>query len=462
MRSLYFRVFLITIYTIAVSSLLGFYISNVYYHWQLKPYNDKKLVQVAQNIRLHVELYPDFMEAYLHNAASLGYQLYLVDEQHNGSFYGAAFRDIRLDAGAERAVLAGGTYHGVGDYPSKPFVTGYFENSLRNSVGVPVKAGDTRYALFLRPDIKLQFGELRIFFAMIVVLTILFSIPYFLLSTRYLVQPISRLTEATKRIKQGNYDVMLPTRRKDEIGQLATHFQVMSRELERVDKAQKEFVANVSHEIQSPLASIQGFADTLQSKELSEGERQRYAAIISEEARHLAALSRQLLLLSKLDNANDAVACRLYKLKPQLRQVVQLMEWQLTEKEIAVRIAVPEQLQAYGDEVLLLQVWTNLISNAVKHIPAGRSVTINAYCDDTACSVTVADTGDGIPDEQLPHIFDRFYRGDSARERASGSTGLGLSIVRKIIRLHGGTITVYSQLGEGTSFIVVLPHSPST
>lgn len=462
MRSLYFRVFVITIYTITLSSLLGFVVSNMYYHWKLKPYNDAKLTGIAGHIREFAQRNPELLQSYLQNAADLGYQLYLYGEDGTGTFYGGAFRRRELPQAVVDEVLAGGQYHGVARFPGHLLITGYFNNSLENSVGLPLEAGDKRYALFLRPDISLQFGELRVFFAMILVLSILFSIPYFLLSTRYLVQPITFLTEATKRIAQGDFNLRLPTRRKDEIGQLASHFQIMSSQLERSDKARKEFVANVSHEIHSPLASIQGFADTLLQDELDHEQRRYYAGIIGQEARHLTALSRQLLLLSKLDHDKQAIAKTLFSVKTQLRQSLKLLDWQLTEKGLAVRMQIPADLNVFGDEVLLMQVWSNLLSNAVKHIAEGRSIEIKAYEENGWTCVHISDNGNGIPEEQLPYIFDRFYRGDGARQRGAGSTGLGLSIVWEIIKLHGGEIKVQSSAGKGTAFLVRLPKINKT
>jgi signal transduction histidine kinase len=457
MRSLYFRVFVITIYTITLSSLLGFIVSNAYYHWKLKPYNDAKLSGMAGHIREFVQRNPELLHEYLQNAADLGYQLYIYGDDGTGTFYGSPFRKPELPQAVVLAVLAGGQYHGVAQFPSHLLITGYFKNSLENSVGLPLEVGDKRYALFLRPDVSLQFGELRIFFAMILVLSILFSIPYFLLSTRYLVQPITFLTEATKRIAQGDFNLRLATKRRDEIGQLASHFQIMSSQLERSDKARKEFVANVSHEIHSPLASIQGFADTLLQDGLDNGQKRYYAGIIGQEARHLTALSRQLLLLSKLDHDKDAIAKTVFPVKIQLRQSLKLLEWQLTDKGLAVRMQVPAELYVFGDEVLLMQVWSNLLSNAVKHIAEGRSIEIKASEENGFTIVHISDNGDGIPEEQLPFIFDRFYRGDGARQRGAGSTGLGLSIVWEIVKLHGGEIKVKSGAGEGTTFSVRLP-----
>jgi signal transduction histidine kinase len=134
-----------------------------------------------------------------------------------------------------------------------------------------------------------------------------------------------------------------------------------------------------------------------------------------------------------------------------------LLEWQLTDKGLAVRMQVPAELYVFGDEVLLMQVWSNLLSNAVKHIAEGRSIEIKASEENGFTIVHISDNGDGIPEEQLPFIFDRFYRGDGARQRGAGSTGLGLSIVWEIVKLHGGEIKVKSGAGEGTTFSVRLP-----
>ncbi|MFB9329914.1 sensor histidine kinase [Paenibacillus aurantiacus] len=456
MRSLYARVFLITLATILVSSLLGFLVSNMYYHAKLKPFNDRKLVGIAEQMASFIEARPETMEMYLTNAASLGYEILVVDEQGKERYYGRAFRERDLTEEAKRGVLAGEIYHGVARFPNKPFVSGFFDNASSNTVGIPLATGASRQALFMRPDVLLQFGELRSFFAMIGLLAVVFSILVFLASTRYLVRPITRLSEATKRIAQGHYQLRLPTKRRDEIGQLAGHFMTMSRELERAEAARQQFVANVSHEIQSPLTSIQGFAQVLADRSLPADERERFAAIIARESRQLSQLSKQLLLLTSLEQGGEAMRRQKFSLRAQLRQTAQLLEWQLEEKELALKLAVPEGIEIEGDEVLLMQVWMNLIGNAIRHIPAGRSIEIRAEQEGERVVVRVSDTGDGIDEAHLPFLFDRFYRADRARERESGSAGLGLSIVKKIVQLHGGTIDVESRPGQGTTFTVEL------
>lgn len=458
MRSLYFRVFVIILYTVALSSLLGFYVSNVYYHWKLKPLHDAKMIGIAEDARAFVEQYPDAVGDYLRSAASLGYQIFLTDRTGRAFYFGHPFRKKGLDGDVLEQVLSGNVYHGIAHYPASPFLTGYFENGLSNTVGVPLRIAGDDYALFLRPDVRLQFGELRVFFALIFAFTVAFSIPSFLLSTRYLVQPVTQLTEATKRIAQGEYRIRLNTNRRDEIGQLARHFESMSRELARTDAAKRDFVANVSHEIHTPLSSIQGFADILQQPELDDATRVEYAGVIGQEARRLAEMSRQLLLLSTLDHADaDRLVKGEHPLRRQLQHALRLMQWQLSEKQLSVMLSVPPSLTICGDEALLLQVWTNLLFNAIRHIPEERSIAVRAREEGGACVVEVSDTGDGIPEDQLPYIYDRFYRGDGSRTRTSGGTGLGLSIVQAIVHRHGGTIQAFSRIGEGTTFRVTIP-----
>ncbi|RTE09044.1 sensor histidine kinase [Paenibacillus whitsoniae] len=458
MKSLYVRVLFMTLAVILLSSMLGFLLSNIYYHVKLKPFNDTKLIGIATQMSQFLEQNPAEMDRYLDNAAALGYEIYVTDGQGDQRFYGRTFREHDLAATAVAEVLQGGAYHGVSQFPNKLYISGFFENTLSNTVGVPVVRGGHTYALFVRPDVLLQFGELRTFFALIFALTIAISVLCFLLSTRYLVKPITRLSEATKRIAQGNYNLKLPDKRKDEIGQLAGHFMTMSRELERIEEARQQFVANVSHEIQSPLTSMQGFAHILAERELPSEEREHYAKIIETETKHLSMLGKQLLTLSSLEQGIEAMNKAVYPLRAQLRQAVQVMQWQLDEKELFLKLAVPETVTVYGDEVLLMQVWMNVIGNAIQHIPAGSSIEISAESGKAEIVVEIRDTGEGIAPEHVPFLFDRFYRVDRARERASGRTGLGLAIVKKIVGLHGGDITVHSILGEGTTFRIELPQ----
>ncbi|MDQ0194380.1 sensor histidine kinase [Paenibacillus wynnii] len=456
MKSLYVRMCIVFCSVILFSSLFAFLGSNFYYQREVKPLNDAKLTGMALKLQEFSKSHPDSIDEYLNSVASLGYKIYVTNDQGSEQFYGKPFRELDLDEGQIAKVLEGQVYHGVAEFPSKLFITGFFDNELRNSIGVPITMNNESYALFLRPDADIQFGELRIFFAMIIGLTLLFSLWFVMISVLHVVKPITRLTAATKSISKGRYDIKLNTRRSDEIGQLASHFMIMSRELERTNRARQEFVANVSHEIESPLTSIQGFAHSLRDSTLPDEERLQYLSIIEEESRRMSMLSKQLLTLSSLDYDPNLLQISTFDLRSQLRQVAQIMEWKLAEKQLSLRLNLSE-ISLTGDVNLLYQVWMNLLSNAIKYTPDGGEVVISASLAEGSCQIRVSDTGEGINPEELPMIFDRFYKADRARTRENHSTGLGLSIAQKIVLSHSGTIEVKRVKGKGTTFIVTLP-----
>ena len=175
-----------------------------------------------------------------------------------------------------------------------------FDNELINSVGVPVKHGDKQYALFIRPDIQNQFGEMRIFLAVLLGFIVLLSIIFIAIAAGYIVRPIRKFTNATQ-IASGEYEIELDVKRKDEIGTLSTSFQKMTKSIKELDEMRQEFVSNVSHEFQSPLSSIQGFSKTLQTEKMSVEERNHYLQIIEGESKRMSSLCKQLLTLASLD-----------------------------------------------------------------------------------------------------------------------------------------------------------------
>ncbi|WP_310550488.1 sensor histidine kinase [Paenibacillus glufosinatiresistens] len=457
MKSLYVRMCAVFCSVVVASSVLAFLMSNLYYQVNVKSRNDAKLTRMALEVSRFGESHAGELDSYLRTTAALGYKIYLTDGSGENRFYGQPFRENDLPEAEVEAVLAGGIYHGIADFPREAFVTGFFDNELRNTVGVPLGYQGRSYALFLRPDPVTQFGELRGFFAMIIALTLLLSLVFLLITVLHVVRPIVRLTEAARTIARGRYDIRLNTRRRDELGDLARSFTAMSRELERTNRSRQEFVANVSHEIESPLTSIQGFAHTLRDDGLAPEKRREYLAIIEEESRRLSLLSKQLLTLSALDDDPSRLELSRFNLRDQFRQLARMLEWRLSDRQLALRLSVPD-LDTDGDANLLHQVWMNLLSNAIKHTPPGGEITVSAAsAKGGGCTVEIRDTGEGIPAERLPLIFDRFYKADEARTREAGGSGLGLAIVRKIVEVHGGSVEVSSQPGQGTVFTVHLP-----
>ncbi|QQZ09979.1 sensor histidine kinase [Heyndrickxia vini] len=458
MKTLYVRIVWTTIFVMLFSALLSFFISNLYYHYFLKSHNDQKVTNMVEDVLVFFEKHSSSdSDTYLDYVGRLGYQLYIVDTNGKGKFYGGDFREKKLSPTVIQNVLQGNVYHGIKEFPSRLFVTGFFDNSVKNTIGVPITIKGTPHALFMRPNLEAQFGEMRIFFAVLLVFTILLSIVFVIISTRYIVKPIVKLTDATKKLTKGNYNIQLNVKRKDEIGQLASHFSEMTKSLKQLEEMRQEFVSNVSHEIQSPLASIQGFSQTLRSKKLSDEQQEKYLSIIEDESRRMSQLSKQLLTLASLDKEEGILEKERFDVADQVKQVLFMTEWSWRDKDIAIDMELPSTY-IEADKKLLHQVWTNLITNSIKYTEPGGAISLEVHANAETCIVKIQDTGIGIAEEDLSRIFQRFYKVDKARNRKEGSSGLGLAITQKIIELHGGKIQVDSQLGRGTTFIITLPN----
>jgi signal transduction histidine kinase len=457
MKSLYVKFVVMTIGIMISSGILAFFISNGYYQIKLKPFNDEKNTTIALDIATFLEEHPNIeLDAYLNNVASVGYQFYLVDEEKVGSYYGEDFREQYLETSIIDTVLNGEIYHGIEEFPQQTFVTGFFANELANTIGVPITHNGTSYAMFIRPNIDLLFNEMHSLFAWILALTIVFSILLVLVSTKYLVKPITKLTKATKRLANGDFQVNLGTKRKDELGVLAQSFERMSYQLEQLDDMKNEFISNISHDIQSPLSNLKGYTNLLKKENLEEQEKIEYIGVMDSEITRLSTLTKQLLLLASLDRKEAIVNMRTFDVADQLKGLIKSYQWMLDEKGIMISYSLPST-KIYGDPALLHTVWDNLLSNAIKYNYLNGSIDISLWVEEASMLIQVKDSGIGLNEKELNRIFDRFYRADLARTRTMEGTGLGLSIVRTIIALHNGDISVSSKEKEGTIFVISLP-----
>ncbi len=229
-------------------------------------------------------------------------------------------------------------------------------------------------------------------------------------------------------------------------------------ELKKLEQMRKDFVANVSHELKTPITSIKGFSETLLDGALNDRETAEYfLSIILKESDRLQTLIQDLLDLSKIEQQGFKLSIQACDVKEILEDIEVILKGKAKEKEIELTYTVPEGFFfVEGDLYRLKQIFINLINNALTYTPKGGSVHVQVEKDAGAVIVTVSDTGIGIKSEEIPRIFERFYRVDRARSRNSGGTGLGLAIVKHLVEAHKGLITVNSQLGEGTTFTVRL------
>lgn len=265
------------------------------------------------------------------------------------------------------------------------------------------------------------------------------------------------IIEAINRISKGDFDVVLENNKEyREFGKIVEGINEMASELSQMETMRQDFISNVSHEIQSPLTSIRGFALALHDDTLSAESRKHYLDIIVAESTRVSGLSDNLLRLSSLESSDIPFEPQFYRLDKQLRDMVLASEPQWLGKSIEVEAELEEvSISAVKD--LMSQVWTNLLHNSIKFTPQNGCIHIILRSIDEGVEVEVLDSGIGISEEELPRIFDRFYKVDKARSVGGGGSGLGLSLVKKIVEMHGGKVTVRSQPGEGTGFKVSLP-----
>ncbi|MFV0946098.1 two-component sensor histidine kinase [Bacillus pacificus] len=267
------------------------------------------------------------------------------------------------------------------------------------------------------------------------------------------------IIEPIQKIAKGDFSVKIRNEEKydGEIGVLVKSINDMTDELNAMEKMRQEFVSNVSHEIQSPLTSIKGFARALQDNNLSEEKREHYLTIIETETTRLSKLSQNLLKLTLLESEEYTPERATYRLDQQLKQIVLNSEPLWAEKEIELELNL-EKVHITADQESMSQVWINLIHNSIKFTPNGGTITIQLKEYEKVVEVRIRDSGIGISKEQKQHIFERFYKADSSRNRAYGGSGLGLAIVKKVLDLHQGEIKVESEEGSGTEFIVRIPN----
>lgn len=271
---------------------------------------------------------------------------------------------------------------------------------------------------------------------------------------RLFTKPILALTKVTNQVAEGNFDVVLPQNRDDEIGELISSFGTMLKRLQSTELLRTNFITDISHEFKTPLTSIKGYAHLLQ--DATPEMRRHYISIITAEVERLSQMTSNILLLNKLDQQESNADFTLFSLDEQIRKAILLVENRWKKKQMAYEISL-DKATCFGNEALLFQLWINLIDNAIKFSEEGSQLRISMEKKDAYLRIIIEDHGQGIPPEELENVFTKFYKGD--RSRHSDGNGLGLSIVKQIIELHKGSIEVSSTPGEGSTFIVTLPQA---
>ncbi len=277
-----------------------------------------------------------------------------------------------------------------------------------------------------------------------------------LLLARTLTQPIRELTAATEAVAQGELEQRVPVRSRDELGDLAQSFNQMSSDLAKAQALRQQMTADIAHELRTPLSVILSHVDAIEEGVLPPTPETMH--IIREETAQLSRLVEDLRTLSRADAGELSMTMVMTGPYQLLNKAAASHRPLAAEKGIELEIEAEEGLPEVGvDPDRIGQVLDNLLSNALHHTPQGGTIRLSARALDRGVELRVADNGPGIAPETLPHVFERFYRADSARGRDLGGSGLGLAIARSIVESHGGHIHAESELGEGAAFIIWLP-----
>ncbi|AFH38232.1 histidine kinase,HAMP domain-containing protein,histidine kinase [Thermus thermophilus JL-18] len=244
------------------------------------------------------------------------------------------------------------------------------------------------------------------------------------------------LAEGSRRMAEGEYGVRLPLLERDELGELALHFNRLAEALEKVEKTRAELIGTVAHELRTPLAALQGYAEGLMDGVLS---KEKAAEGILREVKAMRRLVEDLSLVSRVEAKAVEIRPRPLDPKGLLEEALARFQSAFQAKGVALSLEAQDPLpQVWADEERVLQVLANLLTNALRHTPQGGEVRLRAFRQGEAVAFEVADTGPGIPEEHLPHIFERFYRVDKARSRKEGGSGVGLTVAKGLVEASGG------------------------
>ncbi len=344
---------------------------------------------------------------------------------------------------------------------------------LKDRVDIPVMTltapvlnaeGQIIAALFLHTDMSRINASVRqvwmdvLLYSCIAVLVAFLAVSY---TTGRITKPIIDMNATVLRFSKGKFDLRLPAKGQDEVAQLGKSFNLMADELDTLEQSRRSFVANVSHELRSPLTSMRGFLEAMQDGTIPAEERPKYMQIVIDENRRMTGMVNDLLDLARIESGQYALNLSVFDINELIARTLLTFEARIDANHIEVSLDFTEDYcYVEADVDQMAQVLRNLIDNAVKFTPKAGRLSVSTAADKRQVRVRVADSGRGVAAEDVPYLFDRFYKTEKAHTpNAQSGTGLGLSIVKRIMAAHGQDISVESELGQGTAFIFTLKRA---
>jgi len=282
-------------------------------------------------------------------------------------------------------------------------------------------------------------------------------------TTTRLTRPFMEINEIVQKYSKGDYNVRIPISSIEEATQLAISFNAMADQLKDLEATRRSFVANVSHELRSPLTSMKGFLEAMQDGTIGPDEYEKYIDIVLSETKRMAVMVNDLLDLARIESGRTAIKLEIFDINELIRRTLITFEARIYERHLDVDVKfAQEQYYVEADSAQISQVLRNIIDNAIKYTPESCKLRIATYAMRREIYVRIQDSGPGIPEADVPHVFDRFYKVEKAHTPTKQSgTGLGLSIVKRIIDQHNQTITLKSAKGKGCIFTFTLKRAPA-
>lgn len=276
--------------------------------------------------------------------------------------------------------------------------------------------------------------------------------------TYRLTKPLKSMSEATKAMAKGDFSKRIPVTSDDEIGELAVSFNMMTNSLAQLEGMRRSFVGNVSHELRTPMTTIGGFIDGILDGTIPPERQEYYLNIVSQEVKRLSRLVQNMLSMSRLESGQSALKPEKFDISQLLCTIVVGQEQRIEQNNLEiVGLDTVQNITVSADKDLIYQVLYNLVDNAIKFTNQNGKIEFSLYEQNDSMVFTITNTGVGIPEKELPFVFERFYKGDKSRSNVKNSTGLGLYIVKTIISAHKGNISVTSKENQFTTFKIILP-----
>lgn len=327
-------------------------------------------------------------------------------------------------------------------------------------VGFVISCNLTLFLNILQRDTGIVFTKENIYFAAVftfvnaLFLGIAFTLVDFIRRKVLVQRPVKKIHDFTEKLTHGDFKTRLQPIRIGEYNTIINDLNQMAEELSGIETLRTDFVANVSHELKTPLAVLQNYGSLLEEPNLSEEKRLEYAKSINRVTKHLSELITNFLKLSKLETQKIQPLTKNCNLSEMLCECLISFESEWEKKSLEIETDIEDDIYIRTDSEMLQLVWANLFSNAIKFTPDGGKINVTLHRNKNGVTVSVADTGCGMDENTMKHIFDKFYQGDTSH--SVKGNGLGLALVKRVIDILNGEITVESTLGEGSTFTVTI------